>query len=99
MYSDGIALHGLETCTLLKWEQTYLKSFKIWYWRRMEDVKRSDNVISEEILDYIGQKRALLNNILPIKSKYRGHILRRNCLLHDDRIEMIGRRKQGFLMI
>ena len=31
----------------------------------------------------MGEKRALLNNILRRKANWIGHILRRNCLLHD----------------
>ena len=31
----------------------------------------------------IGERRILLNNILPRKANWIGHILRRNCLLHD----------------
>ena len=33
--------------------------------------------------DRIGQKRVLLNNIPHRKANWIGHILRRNCLLHD----------------
>ena len=34
-------------------------------------------------LEHIGEKRTLINNILPRKDNCIGHILRRNCLLHD----------------
>ena len=36
-----------------------------------------------EVLERIGEKRTLLNNILRRKTNWIGHILRRNCLLHD----------------
>ena len=38
---------------------------------------------NEQVLDRIGEKRTLLNNIQRRKANWIGHILRRNCLLHD----------------
>ena len=49
----------------------------------MEKIKWSENVTNEQVLDCIGEKRALLNNILRRKANWIVHILRRNCLLHD----------------
>jgi hypothetical protein len=43
----------------------------------------SGKLTKEQVLDLIGEKRALLNNILRRKANWIGHILRRNCLLHD----------------
>ena len=48
----------------------------MWCCRRMEKIKLSEKVTNEQVLDRIGEKRTLINNILR-------HILRRNCLLHD----------------
>ena len=63
--------------------QNYLESFKIRCWRRMEKIKLSEKVTNEQVLDRIGEKRTLLNNILYRKANWIGQILRRNCLLHD----------------
>ena len=49
----------------------------------MEKIKWSDKVTNEQVLDQIGEKRTLLNNILLSKANWISHILRRNCLLHD----------------
>ena len=49
----------------------------------MEKIKWSEEVTNEEILKLIGEKRALLINILRIKANCIGHILRENFLLHD----------------
>ena len=38
---------------------------------------------NEQVLERIGEKRSLLNNTLRRKANWIGHILRRNCLLHD----------------
>ena len=52
-------------------------------WRRVETIKWSEKVINEHILERIGENRTVLNNILRRKFNWIGHILRRNCLLHD----------------
>ena len=48
----------------------------------MEKIKLSGKT-TDEVLDYIGENSMLLNNIVPGKPNWNGHILRRNCLLHD----------------
>ena len=55
----------------------------ILYWRRMEKIKWSEKVTYEQVLDRIGKKRTLLNNILLRKANWIGDILKINCLLHD----------------
>ena len=49
----------------------------------MEKIKWPEKVTNKQVLDRIGEKRTLLNNILCRKVNLIGHILRRNCLLHD----------------
>ena len=44
----------------------------------MKKIKCSEKVTNEQVLDRIGEKRALLNNILLRKANWIGHILRRN---------------------
>ena len=71
----------------------------MWYWRRMEKIKWSEKVTNEQVLERIGEKRTLLNNILRRKANWIGHILRRNCLLHDGiegqmmEVKGVGRRR------
>ena len=67
-YVWRIALYGSETWTLRKLERRYLKSFEMWCWRRMEKIKWSEKVINEQVLDRIGEKRTILNNILRWKA-------------------------------
>ena len=45
----------------------------------MQKIKWSKKVTNEQVLDHIGEKRTLLNNIL----RRIDHILRINCLLYD----------------
>ena len=49
----------------------------------MEKIKWSEKVTIEQVFDRIGEKRTPINNILCRKANWIGHILRRNCLLHD----------------
>ena len=55
----------------------------MWCWMKMEKIKWSEKVTNEQVLDRIGEKRTLINNILRRKANLIGHILIRNCLLHD----------------
>ena len=54
----------------------------MWYWRRIEKTKWSEK-LTNEVLERIEEKWTLLNNIPRRKTSWVGHILRRNCLLHD----------------
>ena len=49
----------------------------------MEKKQWLEKVTNEQVLEHIGEKRTLLNNILSRKAYWIGHILRRNCLLHN----------------
>ena len=49
----------------------------------MEKIKWSEKVTNEEILERIGEKEVLLNNVLRRKANWIRHILRRNCLIQD----------------
>ena len=49
----------------------------------MERVKWLENIINEEVIEYIGEKRKLLNNTQRRKAKWIDHILWRICLLYD----------------
>ena len=40
----------------------------MWWWRRIEKIKWSEKVTNEQVLDRIGEKRTLLNNVIHIKS-------------------------------
>ena len=49
----------------------------------MEKIKWSEKVTNEQVLESIGEKRTLLNNILRRNANWIGHILRIICLLDD----------------
>ena len=49
-YIWGIPMRGAEIWTLWKVDQKYLKSFKMWCWRRMEKISWTDRVRNKVIL-------------------------------------------------
>ena len=49
----------------------------------MEKINWPEKATTEQVLERIGEKRTLLNYTLRRKSDWIGHILRRNCLVHD----------------
>ena len=60
----------------------------MWFWRRMEKIKGSEKVTNEHESNMnnmflTGEKRILLNNILHRKADWIGHVVMRNCLIHD----------------
>ena len=63
------------------------------------EVKWSEKVINEQVIERIEEKTTLLTNILRSKANWFGHILRNNCLLHDaierqmTAVEGVGRRR------
>ena len=60
---------------------SYLESFEMWCWRRMEKVSWTDHVRSEEVLLRVNEQRNILHEIRKRKANWIGHVLRRNCLL------------------
>ena len=50
----------------------------------MEKIQSLEKVTNLQVLESIGEKMTLLNNILRGKSYWIGQILRINCLLHDE---------------
>ena len=55
----------------------------MWCWRRIAKVKWTDMVTNEEVLNRVNVKRSILDTVLRRKANWIGHILRKNCLLHD----------------
>ena len=55
---------------ILNWNESIWRALKRgageeW---RMENIERSDKVTNEQVLEYVGEKRTLLSNILRIKA-------------------------------
>ena len=80
-YIWSIALYDAERWTLRAVDQKNLKSFQMWYWRRMEKITWNDHVRNEEVLLTVKERRNILHEISKRKANWIGHILRRKCLL------------------
>jgi hypothetical protein len=97
-YVWSIALFGGETWTLRAVDQKQIKSFKMWCWRRMENISWIDYVRNEDVLLRVKEQRNILHKIRKRKANWIGHILRRNCILQwitegkiQGRLEVTGR--------
>ena len=62
-YVWNIPRYSSETWTLRKLERKYMERFEMWCWRRMGKIKWSEKDTDEQVLERIGKKRTLLNNI------------------------------------
>ena len=80
-YIWSIAFYGAETWKLRAVDKTHLEGFEMWFWRMMEKISWTDHVRNEEVLLRVNEQRNILHAIRKRKSKWIGHILRRNCLL------------------
>jgi hypothetical protein len=61
--------------------KTYLLSFKMWCWGRMEKIIWADRVRNEEVLLRVTGQRNILREINKREANWIGQILRGNCLL------------------
>ena len=71
------------TWTLKKLERKYLENFEMCCWRKMENIKWSEKITNEQVIDRIGERRTLINNILCRKVSWMVIFHERNFLLHD----------------
>jgi hypothetical protein len=76
----------------------------MWCWRRIENIKWSEKVTNEQVLECIGERRILVNNILSRKANWSCHILRGYYLIHDaiegqmTEVKGVGRRRRTQLL-
>jgi hypothetical protein len=75
-YIRNTAWYGADTSES---GQTYLESFEMWCWGRMEKISWTNHV-RNEVLQNIKDKRKILQTIKTRKANWTGHILRRNGL-------------------
>jgi hypothetical protein len=71
----------------------------MWYWRRMEKIRWTNRVRSEEVLHRVKEERNIIHTVKRRNANLIGHILRGKCLLKRNiegnikgGIEMRGRR-------
>jgi hypothetical protein len=79
------AFNFAETEINRKVVQKYLKSFRMWYRRRVEKISRTNRVRNEEVLYGVKEERNILYTVKLRKANWIGHSLHRNCLLLKER--------------
>ena len=95
-YVYSIFTYGCESWTLSKVLEDKINAMEMWCMRRLGNVKWSDRVTNESVLEKLHTKRQLLNSIQKRKMKYFGHVKRRGNILTtalEGKIE--GKRPRG----
>jgi hypothetical protein len=61
----------------------------MWCWRRMEKISWTDHVRNEEVLLRVDEQRNIIYEIIKRNANWIGHILRRKCLLKQEKKKKI----------
>ena len=95
-YVYSIFTYGCDSWTLSKALEAKIDAVEMWCLRRIGNIKWSDRVTNESVLQKLNTKRQLLSSIQKRKTKYFGHIKRKKNLLTtslEGRLE--GKRPRG----
>jgi hypothetical protein len=82
-YVWNIAVYGADTWSPRAVVQKHLEWFEMWCWRSVEKINWTEHVRSEEVLRRVKKQWNILYVINKRKANWIGHILPRNCLLHQ----------------
>ncbi|KAF7245282.1 Neuropilin and tolloid-like protein 1 [Varanus komodoensis] len=72
-----VAMHGSENWTIRKAECRRIEAFELWCWRRLLRVPRTSRESNQSVLEEINPDCSLDDQILKMKLKYSGHLMRR----------------------
>jgi hypothetical protein len=78
-----VAMYASETWTLRKEEIRRLEAFEMWVWRKMEDIRWTEKITNEKVLQAVEEERQLVEAIVERKKKWIGQILRGEGLMRD----------------
>ena len=81
-YIWSTACYGCETWTLRKKESSKLMVFELWCYRRMLKISWKEKRTNEYVLEKIGRNEVLMDKIKKRKTRYLGHLIRREGLLN-----------------
>ena len=79
----SVALYSAETWSLRKEDVRRIEAFEMWIWRRMERISWTEKRTNEEVLNLVGEKRAMVETIVRRKKSWMGHIMRGEGLLRE----------------
>ena len=95
-YIYSIFCYGCESWTLSKALETKIEVFEMFCFRKIGNVKWSDRVTNDRVLEKLKTKRTLLSDIQKRKLRYFGHVKRRgNILTTAVEGKLEGRRPRG----
>jgi len=89
----SVAFFCAETWTLMKEDIRRIEAFEIWGWRRMEKICWTEKITNEEVLRREGKARTMIAMIVRSTKHWIGHVMRREGLLREGRME--GKRGLG----
>ena len=76
-------MYGSETWSLKKADTRRLEAIEMWVWRRIENIKWTERITNETVLQRVGEKRELITTIIKRKKNWIGHVLRGGGLVRD----------------
>ena len=79
-----MALYAAETSSLTKANKKWLKSFKIWTWRKMLKISCKVKVANASVLEKVKEERCKLNTIWQREHRWLEHKLRNEVLLQKN---------------
>ena len=79
-YITPILLYGSKNWTLNKIDIRKIKAAEMWFLRRMEKVKWTEKITTEEVMNKTIQKSNIMSDISKRQISFFGHIMRKNKL-------------------
>ena len=92
-----VVMYGCESCTIKKAEHQRIDAFELWCWRRLLRVPWTTRRSNQSTLKEISPEYSLEGQMLKLKLKYFGHLMRRADSLEKTRMlgKTEGRRRRG----
>ncbi|KAF7235668.1 Vitamin D 25-hydroxylase [Varanus komodoensis] len=92
-----VAMYGCESWTIRKAERRRIEAFELWCWRRLLRVPWTARRSNQSVLEEINPDCSLEGQILKLKLKYFGHLMRRKDSLEKSLMlgTIDGKRRRG----
>ena len=93
-------MYACETWTIKEDDKKRIEAFEMWIWRRRQNISWRDKISYDEALRRVKEERQLMQTIIRRKKAWIGHVLRRNGLMKEDRMQgnrTVGRLRQQLL--
>lgn len=77
----SVVLFGTKTWTERRKEAQYSESFEMWRWRRLQSIKWTDKIKSDQVLERVKEGKCMLHAVMKMKVDWLGHILKTKSIL------------------